>query len=229
MSQGPSGRDSQVPPNALDELWYVLGDDARVLGPCDGRAVIAMIEAGSIGPASLVAKVGATAWGSLADTPAFALYLRDSGRAAVKYAGFWIRLGAYLIDFVILNILAGVAGAIIGVVLVLSGNIDADAGSGADPVTRALPAVVGLGLGLLYYIFFPSGAWQATPGKRICGIHIIRADGGRVTGLLGLGRYLAYIVSGLPLGLGFLMIGWNEEKKGLHDMMCGTRVVYGKL
>jgi uncharacterized RDD family membrane protein YckC len=229
MSQGPSGRDSQMPPHALDELWYVLGDDARVLGPCDGRGVVAMIEAGSIGAASLVAKVGAPAWGSLTDIPAFAPYLRDSGRAAVRYAGFWIRLGAYLIDFVILNILAGVAGLIIGVVVVLSGNIDVDDGSGTDPITRALPAVVGLGVVLLYYIFFPSGAWQATPGKRICGIYIIRADGGGVTGLLGLTRYLAYIISGLPLGLGFLMIGWNEEKKGLHDMICGTRVVYGKL
>jgi uncharacterized RDD family membrane protein YckC len=229
MSQGPIGRDSEVPPHAPDELWYVLGEDARVLGPCDGRAVLAMIDAGSIGAASLVAKVGATAWSSLADIPAFAPYLRDSGRAAVKYAGFWIRLGAYLIDFVILNILAGVAGLIIGVVIVLSGNLDADIGSGGDPITRALPALIGLGVVLLYYILFPSGAWQATPGKRICGIHIIRADGGRVSGLLGLGRYLAYIVSGLPLGLGFFMIGWNEEKKGLHDMMCGTRVVYGKL
>jgi uncharacterized RDD family membrane protein YckC len=228
MSQGPSSRDSEAPQHALDQLWYVLGDDARVLGPCDGRAVVVMIEAGSIGAASLVAKVGAAVWSSLADVPAFAPHLRDSGRAAVQYAGFWIRLGAYLIDFVILNILAGVAGLVIGVVLVLSGNIDADVGSGSDLITRALPAVVGLGVGLLYYILFPSGAWQATPGKRICGIHIIRADGGRVTGLLGLGRYLAYIVSGLPLGLGFFMIGWNEEKKGLHDMMCGTRVVYGQ-
>jgi uncharacterized RDD family membrane protein YckC len=29
--------------------------------------------------------------------------------------------------------------------------------------------------------------------------------------------------------LGFFMIGWTQEKKGLHDMICGTRVVYGKL
>ena len=46
---------------------------------------------------------------------------------------------------------------------------------------------------------------------------------------VALGRYLAYIISSLPFFIGFMVIGWNEEKKGFHDMICKTRVIYGKL
>jgi uncharacterized RDD family membrane protein YckC len=90
-------------------------------------------------------------------------------------------------------------------------------------------ALIGLGVWLFYFIYFPSGSWQATPGKRIVGIHLIREDGGRVTGLLALGRSLSYVISAIPLYIGFFMIGWNKEKKGLHDIICHTRVIYGKL
>jgi uncharacterized RDD family membrane protein YckC len=82
---------------------------------------------------------------------------------------------------------------------------------------------------IVYYVKFNSGAWQATPGKRLVGIHIITVTGEPVSGWLAFGRYFAYMLSGLPLGLGFMWVGWNEEKKGFHDMVCGTRVIYGKL
>ena len=89
-------------------------------------------------------------------------------------------------------------------------------------------AVAGVVAGLVYNIFFPGSGWQATPGKRLLGLHIIRTNGRRVGYGLALGRYFAYIPSSLILGIGFLMIGWTEEKQGLHDMICGTRVVHGR-
>jgi len=113
---------------------------------------------------------------------------------------------------------------VIPVAIFFAGLADIDSGA-------MQPAIVlfSLGATLFYYIYFPSGRWQATPGKRICGIHIIREDGRRVTGLLALGRYLSYLISLLPLGTGFLMVAFTEQKQGLHDMICGTRVAYGKL
>jgi uncharacterized RDD family membrane protein YckC len=79
----------------------------------------------------------------------------------------------------------------------------------------------------LFYVLLPSiEAWQATPGKRACGLRVVRADGGRVTPLLALGRCLSYSISALPAGLGFFIIGLDDHKRGLHDMICGTWVVY---
>jgi uncharacterized RDD family membrane protein YckC len=74
---------------------------------------------------------------------------------------------------------------------------------------------------LFYFVLLPS-----TPGKLICGLRVIRADGGRVTSLLALKRFLSYFISALPAGIGFFMIGWDDQKRALHDRICDTRVVY---
>jgi uncharacterized RDD family membrane protein YckC len=213
MSQGPYGYGGgEVPAHPFDELWYLQGE-AEAQGPYKGHALKDMIEAGSIGAGSLVAKVGATQWTSIAEVPAFAAYLRGAGRGAVKFAGFWIRLLAYVIDAIILNLLALLPTMLVQMV--------------TQSEYAGLP--IGIIFALAYFGGFTSGGWQATPGKRICGIHVIREDGGRVSLALGLGRYLAYFISSLPLAVGFMMIGWTQQKQGLHDMICGTRVVYGKL
>jgi len=39
-------------------------------------------------------------------------------------------------------------------------------------------------------------------------------------------RYLASILSALTLGIGYLMVLWDSEKRTLHDLICGTRVIY---
>jgi uncharacterized RDD family membrane protein YckC len=225
MSQGPWSSDGgEVPMHPLDELWYLQDEgEVEAQGPLKGRVLKEMIQAGSIGAASLVAKVGATQWTAIADVPAFADHLLARGRVPLKYAGFWIRVLAYLIDVVLVYILAIVAN-VIPVAISFAGL--ADIGSGAMQPAIVL---VSIGATLLYYIYFPSSRWQATPGKRICGIHIIREDGRRVTGALALGRYLSYLISSLPLAIGFLMVAFTEQKQGLHDMICSTRVVYGKL
>jgi uncharacterized RDD family membrane protein YckC len=79
-----------------------------------------------------------------------------------------------------------------------------------------------------YQAYFLGSDWQATSGKRLCGIYVRRESGDRVTAWLGLGRYFSYFLSVLPIGIGFLMIAWDSHKRGLHDFLCGTRVVYGR-
>jgi hypothetical protein len=74
----------------------------------------------------------------------------------------------------------------------------------------------------------PRSAWQATPGKRLCGIYITRADGRMINGWLAFGRISAATLSLIPLCIGFFMIGWTRQKTGLHDLVCRTRVVYGR-
>jgi hypothetical protein len=92
MSQGPWSSDGgEVPMHPLDELWYLQDEgEVEAQGPFKGRVLKEMIQAGSIGAASLVAKVGATQWTAIADVPAFADHLLARGRVPLKYAGFWI-------------------------------------------------------------------------------------------------------------------------------------------
>jgi uncharacterized RDD family membrane protein YckC len=153
---------------------------------------------------------------------------RCRGGGQTGYAGFWIRLAAYLLDYTILTVVS-VAALLIagGAAFLITRSTDATIES-----LQTHEVVLFLGttlLGFFYYVYFVRGPWQATPGKRICGIHITRGNGRAITAWRALGRTFAYILSAIPLGIGFLMIGWTDQKKGLHDIVCDTRVVYGKL
>jgi uncharacterized RDD family membrane protein YckC len=210
-----------------------------------------MIAKGAIGPSTLVAKVGAAEWTELSSIPALARAssggsgsgdlswvqhgapMADTPSATphgdagplgdVRYAGFWMRLLAYVLDVLFICLIAIVLSiSIRGVLLAFQVDV------GQPKAVAGLVLLFDLVMAIIYYVIFPSGAWQATPGKRICGIHIIRVSGERVSGGLAFGRWLSYFLSSLTLCIGFMMIGWNKEKKGLHDIVCGTRVIYGR-
>jgi uncharacterized RDD family membrane protein YckC len=59
-----------------------------------------------------------------------------------------------------------------------------------------------------------------------CQLRVIRADGSNLDWGLAIGRHFAKILSYLTLFIGFIMAGFDEEKRALHDRICETRVVY---
>ena len=230
MSDFPGSASQAVaaPIHPLDERYYVYSARGAT-GPFTGHTIRTMIANGEIAPTTQIAKVGESQWLNAADLPIFGGFSTGGAKPAgaagpVEYAGFWIRLGAYLLDAVILTVGSLVAGLLLGLILVIItfGKIDSSVAGG-------IGNVLGVGLAIAYNIVFVSGKWQATPGKRIVGIYIIREDGGCLSGWHAFGRYLSYILSSLILCIGFMMIGWTDQKKGLHDIVAGTRVVYGKL
>jgi len=67
----------------------------------------------------------------------------------------------------------------------------------------------------------------ATPGKHMMQLRVIDANTGDKPGWgKSTLRYLAYIISLLPLGLGFLWIAWDRRKQGFHDKIARTLVIY---
>jgi len=76
----------------------------------------------------------------------------------------------------------------------------------------------------VYIAAFLSSSWQATPGKRICGLKVVDYNGGRVSFGQATGRYFAFLPSGMFL-IGCLMIAWTARRQGLHDMIAKTLVV----
>jgi uncharacterized RDD family membrane protein YckC len=148
---------------------------------------------------------------------------------AAHYAGFWIRALAWLIDTIILM----VAGSIVNLTLLRSLVINPRVQPGADPAA-ALTAMAGvygivylvnLVIGCSYEAFFVSSSLCATPGKLALGLKVLRSDGGRLTFGRAVGRYFAKLLSGMILCIGFIIAGVDSEKRGLHDMICDTRVV----
>lgn len=137
----------------------------------------------------------------------------------MNFAGFWIRVVAYIIDIIPL--------AIIGFVLaMISGDplIDTDP---AAPI-YGFSDLAGLIIGIAYFVGFESSAYQATPGKMALGLIVTDLDGRRISPQRALGRYFAKILSALILLIGFIMVAFTERKQGLHDFLASTLVVKGK-
>ena len=94
-----------------------------------------------------------------------------------------------------------------------------------------------IGLAILLYIFGPTllrftygtifdcSVMMGTPGKIVVGIKVCDALGYRLTVGQSIKRNLARILSGLILGIGFLMALFNKDRKTLHDEMTNTQVI----
>ena len=76
-----------------------------------------------------------------------------------------------------------------------------------------------------YEIYFVAGR-GATLGKMALGLQIVRADGAPISMGLAAGRYFAQWLSGLILMIGYIMAGFDDQKRALHDRICETRVIH---
>ena len=140
---------------------------------------------------------------------------RPAGTQAVAYGGFWIRFVAYLID----GFLLGAVGAVLGLVFGIS-MISSDFDS-YDPTIN----IASFAVGWLYFAMLESSERGATVGKMAMGLRVVTGDGQRLSFLNATGRYFAKILSALFFCIGFIMIGFTERKRGLHDMLANTLVI----
>jgi uncharacterized RDD family membrane protein YckC len=131
------------------------------------------------------------------------------------YAGFWIRLGAKIIDIIIQQILSFGIGIAIGLMLGQATN---------ETTASLLSSLVAFVVAIAYSTYF-NGKFGATPGKMACKLRIVRPDGESITYLRALGRYFAEMLSGMILAIGYIMAAFDEEKRSLHDRICDTRVI----
>ena len=108
--------------------------------------------------------------------------------------------------------------------------------------------VANIALQMTYYIGFLSGPWRATPGKRVMGLYVVSTQGlGALSKEQAALRFIAYHIPTFPIytslidgmsaevmmmalfGVWFIPILMTEEKTGVHDLLCHTRVMKGQL
>lgn len=133
-----------------------------------------------------------------------------------KYAGFWIRLLAQIIDGVILGIIGW---------LLFGSSVTEVSSSGDGMVSVSVNFTDWKTLvPIIYVIAF--WIWKgATPGKMALGLQIIQTNGSKLSVGRAIGRYFAYFVSAFVFCIGFLWIGFDGKKQGWHDKLAGTIVV----
>jgi uncharacterized RDD family membrane protein YckC len=191
-------------------------DNATFCSACGQSTGVAASRPPSSVPAGGYAPAGATA---------------PVGVAAptVKYAGFWLRFVAFIIDAIILGFIGFV------VTLPLAGSLPIGALMHGRPPSpgELAPLVGGIGrlfvirvvINWLYYALLESSAWQATIGKKALGLTVTDLEGRRIGFGRATGRFFAKILSTLILFIGFFMIGFTGKKQGLHDIIAGTLVL----
>ncbi len=152
--------------------------------------------------------------------PALLQQMRETGSPwapAANYAGFWIRFAAIMIDTVILTVInVALTAAAVGWTAVNEPS--------AAAAVFLLSYASALAVGIAYEGFFLVNK-GATLGKLALGLRVIRPSGEPITWGTAIGRYFGKMVSGMILGIGFLMAIWDPEKRTLHDRMVNTRVV----
>jgi len=139
------------------------------------------------------------------------------------YAGFWIRVGARLVDMIILLTVQAFTA------LIFFGTFGAEF---SPRLMLTKPIALRLGFQFLSYaigIVYETAFLHyrgATPGKMALGLQVVRSDGRSLGWGVSVGRYFMNIVSGIILCIGYIMAGFDNEKRALHDRVCDTRVIY---
>lgn len=148
-------------------------------------------------------------------------------REKVKYAGFWIRFLAHFIDGLILTPLQIVA---YGIGLGLSGF--AALYGYPDVFVGFIFIVVSWVLAVLFAWLYSakleSSRWQATVGKHIFGLKVTDENYKRISFARATGRFFGKMLSQITLFIGFIMVAFEERKRGLHDFLAKTYVIYDK-
>jgi len=133
-----------------------------------------------------------------------------------RYAGFWIRVLATIIDSIVILIITGP---------LLYGIYGVDAFMSED-------LVQGTAHVLISYVFpfiFTIVLWMkygGTPGKRMLGLRVINEASGEHLNLSqSIIRYVGYLISLIVLLIGVIWVAFNTKKKGWHDYMAGSVVI----
>jgi|JI8StandDraft_1071087.scaffolds.fasta_scaffold13603_4 uncharacterized RDD family membrane protein YckC len=240
--------------------YYALNGQQK--GPVSEQDIMQLVSSGTINASTLIWRDGLADWqpvstalpAALDTAPAnvpqiggFAvpaaqkdLYVQQlregvspSLPGSMEYAGFWIRVGAKIIDNLIFIFSLLFVMAVLGMIMHFAGlqvvPEDTKDNPGAPPPIGFI-ILVGI-----YYIgaFFGPPVYNAifiaksgaTPGKSACGLKVVNEDGSPVTKGRAWGRGFAEIISGMTCSIGYVIAGFDDHKRALHDHICATRVI----
>jgi uncharacterized RDD family membrane protein YckC len=147
--------------------------------------------------------------------------------SALQYAGVGVRFGARFVDGLVFMVPFAILA------FLLLPNIVRTAAASRVPGFNGTFLLVALVFGLFYEVLMLR-YWGATLGKMACGLKVVRSDGSSLDWGVSFGRYFMYnvVICAVPFVNWILLIttaimaGTDEQKRGLHDRVCDTRVIY---
>jgi uncharacterized RDD family membrane protein YckC len=207
-------------------MQILVHKNGNQLGPFTMDQLRQGLSDGSFAASDLAWHEGLPSWVSLASlvpgiapVPVAAAYNGYAPVQAAAYAGFWRRVLALIIDYCIIMFVVFVIAFIIGFAAAFSGAIT------SSEQAETYGQWFGIICFWLYYALMESSKMQATLGKRALGIKVYTEEGQRLSFGRATARHFGKILSGLILGIGFIMAAFTEKKQALHDIMAKTVLV----
>ena len=155
---------------------------------------------------------------------------RTLATAHGEFAGFGERFAARMIDGVIQSVL-NFALQIPMLAFISVGAAGArTSGTAPEEIAAKMAGLYGvtfllqMGVQCAYEVWFLT-AKGGTPGKLMLQLQVLDSEGKRLGRKQALGRYFGQFLTGLTLGVGYLLPLWDSEKRALHDMVADTRVM----
>ena len=153
-----------------------------------------------------------------------------------RYAGFWKRFVAYMIDSIMISVASGIllipflAVVGLGVFSLHDSNLSYDSDTAISFIVAMIAGylvlVAGIAIaGWLYFALMESSSPQGTLGKMALGIKVTDMAGNRISFGRATGRYFAKFISSLTLCIGYIMAGFTQQKQALHDIIAGCLVI----
>lgn len=139
-----------------------------------------------------------------------------------NYAGFLRRLGALILDILILSVPAYLLAYMLGDYP--SAKINKTACVAETPYFTIYKAASFL-LNWLYFALLESSGKQATLGKQALGLYVTDTSGARLSFVKATVRHFGKFISAITLFIGFLMAAFTARKQALHDLLAGTLVL----
>jgi uncharacterized RDD family membrane protein YckC len=137
--------------------------------------------------------------------------------AGLRYAGFWVRVVAFILDAIVLAVITSALGPLAGTGTVVN--------TGTAVSINYQANALGTLIGLVYFIGF--WAWRGqTPGMMPFNLKVVRADNGEKVDIVrALLRYVGLIISIVLVFLGVIWAAFDARKQGWHDKIASTVVV----
>lgn len=149
------------------------------------------------------------------------------------YAGWWTRVGAYLID----SLLGSIAGLplIVGYVMLFSSTTTTTDANGVKQLqfhpTMTIHLLVWLGIltstaFTIWNVYIRQGRTGASYGKSVLAIRLVNSDLQPIGAGWAFLRQILHIVDSLPCGLGYLWPIWDSRKQTFADKIMSTFVIH---
>ncbi len=155
----------------------------------------------------------------------------------IKYAGFWIRFIASFLDTLFLALPIAVVIYFLSdgnwfdfslyqqnIQMAIAGNVDALSTQPQTSIGWELLFELSV---LVVTLLFWEKYKGATPGKKFVHIKIVDSKTFKdINNKQAITRSIGYIVSTFSFLIGFIMVAFRKDKRGLHDLLAGTAVIY---